>query len=99
MRDLDTAGAERQRKVDHLTDAIDTGAMHDRVHGEWQLEPHNLGRQRLLAREGAIIAGDMIGGWRLAVLDRNLRVVEPCLGERAQGLARDAHTAEVMRLV
>ena len=50
MRDLDAAGAERQREVDHVGDALDIGAMHDDVDGERQTEPHRLGGERALAR-------------------------------------------------
>src|SRR5262245_43641211 len=90
MSDFDPAGAERQRQIDHGVDALDIGAMHDGVDGEWQLEPHHLGCQGALARKGAVIAGDMIGGLPLAVLDRDLHMVEPGLGQRGQRLVGDA---------
>ena len=43
-------------------DALDIGAVHDRVDGERQLEPHHLGGERALARERALVAGDVVGG-------------------------------------
>ena len=64
--------------------------MHHHVDGERQAELHHLGGERALARRGAVVAGDMVGGCFLAVLDRNLHVVEPGVGERAQGLRRQA---------
>jgi hypothetical protein len=38
----------------------------------------------------AVIAGDVVGGWSIAVLDGDLHVVEPGLGKRAKGLLRDS---------
>ena len=90
VRDLDAACAERQCEIDHLADAVDVGAMHDRVDGQRQPVPHDLGRERALARERAVIAGDVVGGGGLAVLDGDLHVVEPGCGERAQRPLGDA---------
>ncbi len=90
MRDLDPCGAEREREIDHRSDVRDIGAVHDRVHGEGQLQSHHLGRERALAREGAVIAGDVVGGTGLAVLDRDLHVIEADAGERSQRLVGDA---------
>ena len=70
--------------------AIDIGAMHHGVDRERDFQAHHLGRKRPLAREGAVIAGDMVGAFRLAVLDRNLHVVEAGVGELAQGRRGDA---------
>ena len=83
MRDLDPAGAERKRQRHHVRDAIDVGAMHHRVDRERNLQAHHFGGERALAREGAFIAGDAVGAGRLAVLDRNLDVIEAGVGELA----------------
>jgi hypothetical protein len=64
--------------------------MHDRVHGQRQLVPHDLGRERALARKRAVIARDVVGGGGLAVLDGDLHVIEPGRGERAQFPLGDA---------
>ena len=79
-----------QRQIDHRLDARDIGAMHHHVDGERQAELHDLGGERTLARRGAFVAGDVVGGGFLAVLDRDLHVVEPAVGEHAQGLRRQA---------
>ena len=47
-------------------------------------------RRALLARIGALVAGDVIGGAGLVVLDGNLHVVEPGIGELAERLRGDA---------
>ena len=44
----------------------------------------------LLRAEGAVIAGDVVGGLLLAVLNRNLHVIETGIGEHAQGFRRQA---------
>ena len=88
--DLDAACAERQREIDHLADAVDIGAVHNRIHGERQLMPHDLGCERALLRERAVIAGDMVGGGRFAVLNGDLHVVEPRFSERAEGALADS---------
>ena len=64
--------------------------MHDHVDGERQTEPHDLAGERALAREGAVVAGDVIGGCLLAVLDRDLHVIEAGVGERGERLRRQA---------
>ena len=98
MRDFDAAGAERQREVNHGADAVDVGAVHDRIDGQRKLQPHHFGRERLLAGEGAFIAGNVVGGGALAVLDRDLHMVEAGIGELARASAV-MPTADVIRLV
>jgi hypothetical protein len=63
--------------------------VHHGVHGERQLVPNDLGRECPLPGKRAVIAGDVVGGCSVAVLDGDLHVVEPDLGERAKGLGRD----------
>ena len=89
MRDFDPAGAERQRQRHHVCEAIDVGAMHHRVDRQRNLQAHDLGGKRALAREGAFIAGDAIGAGRLAVLDRDLHVIEAGVGQLAQRVGGD----------
>jgi len=79
MRDLDPARAKREREIDHVADPADVGAVHHGVHGKQQLMPNHLGRQRPLPGKRAVIAGDVVGGCRVAVLDRDLDVIEPGL--------------------
>ena len=88
MRDLDARGAEGERQFHHRFDARDIGAMHHHVDGERQAELHDFRRKRALARRGAVIAGYMIGGFLLAVLDRDLHVIETGIGQRIQDLRR-----------
>ena len=83
MRNLDPARAKRERDIDHLADPVDVGAMHYGVHGEQQLAPSDFGRKRPLAGKRTVIPGDVIGGWILAVLYRDLHMVEPGLRQRA----------------
>ena len=86
MRDLDALGAERQRERHHLVDVIDVGAVHHGIDGQRNAEPRHLGGERLLARIGALVAGDVVGGAGLVVLDRDLHVVEPGIGELGERL-------------
>ena len=79
MRDLDPARAEREREIDHVADPVDVGTVHHRVHGERKLMPHDLGCECPFPRKRPIIAGDVVGGPSVAVLDRNLDMVEPSL--------------------
>ena len=72
--------------------------MHHHVDGERQAELHDFGRERALARRGAVIAGDMVGGFLLAVLDRDLHVIEAGVGERCK-VCGVRPTAEVIRLL
>src|SRR5437764_2658020 len=90
MRDFDPAGAQSKRKIHHRPDALEIGSMHDGIDRERQLEPHNLSRQRALARESTFVAGYTIGGCRFAVLDRYLHVIEAGLAECCQGFLADA---------
>ena len=90
MRDFDPAGAERQRQRHHVFEAVDVGAMHHRVDGQQNFQPHHFGGQRALAREGAVIAGNVVGAGRLAVLDRDLHMIEAGVGKLAQRLGSDA---------
>ena len=91
VRDLDAAGAELEREIDHVA----------RCARCWRDAPPALtvsgipsrtafGRERVLALKRAAIAGDMVGGRRFGVLDRNLHVVEAGLRTVAQGRRGDA---------
>ena len=46
--------------------------------------------ERFLALVGALVAGDVVGGAGLAVLDGNLHVVEAGIGELRERLLGDA---------
>ena len=74
----------------HVADPVDVGAVHHSVHGERQLVPHDLGRECALPSKRPVVAGDVVGGRRAAVLDGDLHMVEPGLRERAEGPLRDA---------
>ena len=89
MRDLDTARAEREREIHHFGDPVDVGAMYDRIHREEEVVPHDLGRECAFPGKCARIAGDVIGGLSVAVLDGDLHMVEPTLNQCAEGLVRD----------
>ena len=65
--------------------------MDDRVDGEQQAAAHDLFRQRLLAGVSALVAGDVVGGSGLGVLDRNLHVVEAGFHQIAEGARGDAN--------
>ena len=69
-----------------LTPLLDVGAVHDGVHGERQLVPNDLGCECPLSGKRAVVAGDVVGGRGVAVLDGDLHVVEPGLGERAKAV-------------
>ena len=58
--------------------------MNDDVGGERQFARHHRGGQRALRREGAVIAGDAVGGSGRAVLDRNLHMIEPGFDKRVE---------------
>ncbi len=81
MRDLDPARAEPDRQGHHLVDAADIGAMHDDIHREGNFQTHDVGGQRALSCKGAVIAGDVVGALLLAVLNRNLHVIETGIAE------------------
>ena len=63
--------------------------MHDRIHGEEELVPHDLDRECSLPGKCAGIAGDVVGGLSVAVLDRYLYMVEPGLSQCAEPLLGD----------
>src|SRR5262249_17601134 len=44
-----------------------------------------------LADKGAVIAGDVVGGFRIAVLDRDLNVIKPCLVQLSEPLGGEAN--------
>jgi hypothetical protein len=67
--DFDPAGPEREREIDHAADPVDIGAVHHSVHGERQLVPDDLGGERPLPGKRAVIAGDVVSGCSVAVLD------------------------------
>jgi hypothetical protein len=60
--------------------------MHDRIDGKEEFAPHDLGREGSLPGKCTGIAGDVIGRLRVAVLNRNLHMVQPGLGQCAEGL-------------
>lgn len=76
VRDLDAARAQRQGQLYHRLDAPDIGAMHDQIDGQRKTEAHDLAGNRTLAGGCALVAGDVIGGCLLEVLDRYLHVIE-----------------------
>ena len=45
---------------------------------------------RLFAGEGALVARDPVGRWRVGILNRKLRVVEPGIGEFLDTILREA---------
>ena len=69
---------------------IDVGAVHHGVDGERQPSRDDFGGERVLALVCALVAGDVIGRCRLAVLDRDLHVIETGIGELAEALVGDA---------
>jgi hypothetical protein len=71
-------------------DAVDVGTVHDRVHRERELSPHDLAGERPFPGNCARVAGKVIGGGGVAVLDRYLYMVEPGPSQRGQRLVRDA---------
>jgi hypothetical protein len=89
VRNLDAARAEREREIHHLGDPVDVGAMYDRIHREEELAPDDLGRECAFPDKCARIAGDVVGGLSVAVLNRNLHMVEPSLSQCAEPLLGD----------
>ena len=61
--------------------------MHDEIDGQRQPEPHHLGGERVLSLERAAIAGDVVGGFGVGVLDRDLHVIEPGIRQIARACA------------
>ena len=98
VRDLDPARADREREIDHVANPVDVGTVHHRVHRERQLLPHDLRRQCPFPGQRAVIAGNVVGGCRVAVLDGDLHMIEPGLGQRAEGLVRDSDRGPVKRM-
>ena len=88
VRDLDPARAERERERHHVLDVIDVGAVHHGVDGERDFEMHDFGGERALPGEGAFVAGDVVGGSALAILDRDLHVIETGFGDARRGTDR-----------
>jgi hypothetical protein len=60
MGNLDSAGAERDRLVNHGGDAIDIGTMNDSVNSERNAKPHYFSGESAFARIGTIVASDPI---------------------------------------
>src|SRR5262249_12756245 len=89
VRDLDPARADREREIDYVANPVDVGTVHHRVHGEQQLVPHDLRRECPLPGKCAVIAGNVVGGCGVAVLDGDLHMIEPGLAQGAEGLVRD----------
>src|SRR5262249_41151148 len=54
-----------------------------------ELVQHDLGCECPFPGKCARIAGDVVGGPSVAVLDRNLHMVEPSLSQCVEGLVRD----------
>src|SRR5262245_3456292 len=63
--------------------------MYDHIHREEELAPHDLGRECEFPGKGARIASDVVGGLSVAVLNRNLYMVEPSPSQCGEGLFRD----------
>jgi hypothetical protein len=59
--------------------------MHDCIDGERQPEADHFGGEAALARIAPAVSGDVVGGGRLAVLDRDLHVVEAGFGQDGEG--------------
>ena len=76
MRDLDTARAQVERQRNHLRDPIDIGAVHHDVDGERNLQRVDIGGKRPLPYECALVPRDAIALSLVAVLNRNLHVIE-----------------------
>ena len=81
MRDLEPLRAELDGKLDIAADIVDVLAMDRRVDGERQAKlGHPAGDVELLLR-GAGIGADPLGVLGIDVLERDLDVIEPALGE------------------
>jgi len=91
VRNLDAARAKREREIDHVADPLDVGPVHHRVDREQEVVAHGRGRQRPFFAKCAPVPGDAVGGRSVAVLDRDLHMVEASFGQCAEGLLRDAH--------
>ena len=69
MCDFDPACAERDGEPDHISSTENIGAVNDGVHGERQARLRNPFRDRLFTREGALVARDPVGRWRVGILN------------------------------
>ena len=72
--------------LDHLPDPVDIGTVDHGVDDQWQSEPDHFASNRALSRIGAVIACYSVGGGCIAVLDRDLDVVEARLRQRRERL-------------
>src|SRR5262245_51888033 len=86
VRNLDAGRAERQRQFYHRLDTSDIRAVHDHVDCQRQTETHDLAGDGTFAGGCAFVAGDEIGGCFVAVLDRNLNMVEASIGKSRERL-------------
>ena len=81
MRDLEPLRAELDSKLDIARHVVDVLAMDRRVDGERQTKlGHPAGDVELLGG-GAGIGADPFGVLSVDVLERDLHVIEPALGE------------------
>ena len=87
MRDFDATRAEFDRQLHHACGARDVRAVHHGIDGERQTRLDRPVRDLLLARKGAVVAGDTVGGRSLRVLKRELDVIEPRLDQGIEQLA------------
>ena len=80
-----------EREIDDVVDALDVGPVHHGVDSEQKVVAHDRGRQRPFSGKCARVAGDAVGGRSVAVLDRDLHMVETALRQCAEGLLRNSH--------
>ena len=79
--DLDAVRVELQRQIDHGLQVMQVLAVHHHVQGERQACPaHELGGGDLLL-VAAGVAADAVAAAGLAVLEGDLHVVQPCVGQ------------------
>ncbi len=91
MGDLETLGAELDRKLDITADIVDVLAVYGGVDGQRQPElRHPAGNVELLLGR-ARIGADPLGVFRVDVLERDLDVIEAALGEVLQPPAIEGH--------
>jgi len=84
MGNLDPPGAERDRLVNHGSDAVYIGAMDDSVDREQNAKTHHFSGESLFARIGAFVAGNSVCRGGVTVLDRDLDVVEAGFRKRRE---------------
>src|ERR1700730_3628779 len=89
VRNFDALRFQRDSEIDHFADPPNIGAMHDRIDRERQAEPHDFASERMFALERAAIARNVIRGYGVGVLDRDLDVVEAGLPQIAHGARCD----------